>query len=449
MVKLIVPAVAAQVINLLYNIVDRIFIAQIPEQGETALTGVGVSYPILLLISAFASFVGMGAAPLASMRMGAGDMKEANKFLGNGFMMILFFSASLTLIFSVFKEPILLAFGASSETIGYAVDYVSIYVLGTIFVQIALGLNSFITAQGKAKIAMFSVIIGAIINIALDFLFIMVLGYGVKGAATATVIAQACSAAWVMRFLLSSQSVLRLKKENFVPDWKLIGKILALGISPFIMTSTESLVNITLNSNLQKYGNLAFTGGGDVYVGVMTIQQSVMQMIMLPMQGIGQGTLAILSFNYGAKNFDRVREAFKKLICADLIFTCVGCAAAMTFPQVFASIFSDDPLWLETCAKTMPIFFAGVWALGAQNACQVSFMAMGQAKTSLFLACLRKIILLIPLAMIFPRVTGDVVSIFVAEPVADILTSCTTFTIFMIQRKKLLPLDTLPTPKEV
>lgn len=441
MIKLIIPAMTAQIINLLYNIVDRIFIGRIPEIGEIALTGVGVSYPILLLISAFAAFAGMGGAPIASMSMGAGDYDRAEKVLGSAVVMVVGFSALLTTVFSVFKEPILYAFGASEQSIVYAKEYVSIYVCGTIFVQIALGLNTFITAQGKAKIAMTSVMIGALINIALDFLFIVVLNFGVKGAAFATIIAQGCSATWVIRFLCSEKSILRIKKENLRVNTKIILSIMSIGIAPFIMQSTESLVNITLNKNLQEFGNLAFSGGGDHYVGVMTIQQSVMQMIMLPLSGVSQGTQPILGYSYGAKNFARVRETFGKLIRVTMTYTCTCCFLAVTFCGSVASIFTTDASWIATCEKTMPIFFAGVWALGTQHACQCTFMAMGQAKTSLFLACLRKIILLVPLAVLLPRVTGDVVSIFVAEPVADILTSTVTFCLFMWKRKELLPKD--------
>lgn len=441
MIKLIIPAMAAQIINLLYNIVDRIFIGRIPEIGEVALTGVGVCFPILILISAFAAFAGMGGAPLASMSMGAGNHKRAEEILGSAMVMILFFSVSLTVFFSLFKEPILYAFGASESTIAYALEYVSIYVLGTVFVQVALGLNTFITAQGQAKIAMTSVLIGALINITLDYLFIVVIGMGVRGAACATIIAQGCSATWVLKFLFSEKSSLRIRKENLRVDWKTIGSIMALGIAPFIMQSTESLVNITFNKSLQVYGEMVMEGGGDLYVGVMTIQQSVLQMVQLPISGMTQGMQPILAFNFGAKNFMRVREAFWKMIACTMTFSCTATFLVIRFPEAIASIFATDELLIATCGVTMPIFFAGIWAIGAQMACQTTFMSMGQGKTSLFLACLRKIILLIPLAILFPYVTGEVVSIFVAEPVADMLTSATTFTLFLIKRKTLLPTE--------
>lgn len=439
MVKLILPAMVAQIINLLYNIVDRYYISQIPDIGEIALTGVGVAAPILVIIAAFAAFAGNGSAPLASMSMGAGNMERAERILGSAVAMLLMFAVVLTGGIFLFKEQILYAFGASDATVGYGVEYISIYSLGTVFVLFALGLNPFISAQGQAKIAMASVSIGAVINIFLDYLFIIVLDFGVSGAAYATVISQACSALWVVSFLYSKKSQLPLKKEYIRFDWNIMKPCLALGISPFIMYSTESLVTIALNVNLQKYGNLAFVGGGDLYVGVMTIQQSVALLINLPRSAMGTGTQPILSYNFGAKKYDRVRETFWKMFICSTVFSVVTCLFAVFCATPLAKIFTDDVSWLETSARTMPIFFAGVWALGAQNSCQTTFLAMGEAKTSLFLALLRKVILLVPLTYILPAVTGDVVSIFWAVPIADILTSTTTFTVFLHRRKVLLP----------
>ncbi len=439
MIKLIIPSMMAQLINLLYSIVDRYFISQIPDIGEMALTGVGVSSPVLVVIAAFASFAGTGSAPLASMAMGAQDNDRAEAILGNAFAMILVFSVGLTLFFTAYSEPVLYAFGASDQSIGYAMEYISIYVLGTVFVLVALGLNPFISAQGQAKIAMLSVSIGAIVNIILDYLFIVQLNWGVKGAAVATLIAQACSGAWILAFLCGKNAQLPLRRKyiRFTPQ--ILKPALALGIAPFIMHSTESLITISLNRNLQTYGELAFAGGGDLYVGVMTIQQSVSLMIALPRTAMSNGTQPILGYNFGAKNYARVREAFKKLITCTTSFSIVACFLAITFATFWAGIFTDDPLWLETCAKTMPIFFAGTWALGIQNACQTTFLAMGQAKTSLFLALLRKIILLAPLAYILPAVTGNVLTVFMAVPIADMLTVVVTITMFMHKRKTLLP----------
>ncbi len=436
MVKLALPAVAAQFINMLYNIVDRIYIGNIPGTGALALTGVGVTFPILMLVSAFAAFAGMGGAPLASIQLGAGNRAGAEKILGNCFSLLLFFSATLTVLFSLTKRPLLYMFGASDNIIGYAEDYISIYLIGTVFVQLALGLNTFISAQGFATTAMLSVLIGALINIALDPLFIFSFGMGVRGAALATILSQAVSAVWILRFLFSQKSGIRIKPENMKPDKRVLGRVLGLGIAPFIMQSTESLVTITLNTGLQRYG-------GDLYVGSMTIIQSVMQMLVMPVQGITQGTQPIMSYNYGAKNYARVRKTFSLLLTVMLTLTCLGTVAAVFLPGPVAHMFTQDEVLLEIVKARMPIFFGGIWAFGAQMACQSTFMALGEAKISLFLALLRKIVLLIPLALLLPVLLGgNVLGIYLAEPIADILASGTTLTLFLIKRKKLLPEET-------
>lgn len=432
MLKLAVPAVAAQVINMLYNIVDRIYIGHIPQVGDIALTGVGVTFPIIMLISAFAAFAGQGGAPLASIRLGAGDREGAEEILGNSTTMLLIAAVVLTAGFSIFKEPILYAFGASENTIGYAMDYIGIYLVGTVFVQLALGLNTFISAQGKALVAMLSVLIGAILNICLDPVFIFVLHMGVKGAALATILSQAVSAAWVVGFLLSRRSGLRIRRKNLALKGKVVGRVAGLGVAPFIMQSTESLVTVVLNTGMQTYG-------GDLYVGTITIMQSIMQMIVLPTQGITQGTQPIMSYNYGAGNYLRVRQTFKRLLTVTLTVTCTAFVVVALFPGMLARIFTPQPELIALVSRVMPIFFGGMWAFGAQLACQTTFMALGQARTSLFLALLRKVILLVPLAIILPRLTGSVMGIYVAEPIADILASATTLTLFLSRRKKLLP----------
>ena len=432
MLKLAVPSVAAQVINMLYNIVDRIYIGHIPEVGDVALTGVGVTFPIIMLVSAFAAFAGQGGAPLASIRLGAGDRDGAEKILGNSLTMLLMAAVVLTAGFSIFKEPILYAFGASENTIGYAMDYIGIYLIGTIFVQLALGLNTFISAQGKALVAMLSVLIGAILNICLDPVFIFGLNMGVKGAALATILSQAVSAAWVVCFLCSRRSGLRIRPENMRLRASVVGRVAGLGVAPFIMQSTESLVTVVLNTGMQTYG-------GDLYVGSITIMQSIMQMVVLPTQGITQGTQPIMSYNYGAKNYLRVRQTFKRLLTVTLIVTCTSFVVVALFPGMLARIFTPQQELIDLVSRVMPIFFGGMWAFGAQLACQTTFMALGQARTSLFLALLRKVILLVPLAIILPRLTGSVMGIYVAEPIADFLASATTLTLFLSRRKKLLP----------
>ena len=432
MVKLALPAVAAQLINMLYNIVDRIYIGHIEEVGREALTGLGVTFPILMLISAFTAFAGMGGAPLASIHLGAGDREGAEKILGNSTTLLLCLAAVLTTLFSVVKEPLLMAFGASEDTIGYALDYISIYLMGTVFVQLALGLNAYITAQGQALVAMCSVLIGAVLNIILDPLFIFAFRMGVRGAALATIISQGVSACWVVGFLCSRRSGLRIRRKNMGLEAKVIGGIAALGVAPFIMQSTESLVTVVLNSGLQFYG-------GDLYVGTVTVMQSVMQMVVMPVQGITQGVQPIMSYNFGARNYQRVRHTFRLLLRTTLTVTVTACMLVTLFPKPLALIFNDNQELVELVGRVMPVFFAGIWAFGAQMACQVAFMAMGQAKTSLFLALLRKVILLIPLAILLPIVTGNVMGIYVAEPVADVLASATTLTLFLHKRKTLLP----------
>lgn len=436
MLRLAVPAVAAQLINMLYNIVDRIYIGHIPVVGKTALTGLGVSFPILMLVSAFAAFSGMGGAPLASIRLGAGDRKGAEQILGNSTTLLLGTAAVLTVFFSLFKRPLLMAFGASEDTVGYALEYLSIYLLGTVFVQLALGLNTFISAQGKALTSMLSVLIGAVLNIVLDPIFIFGFQMGVRGAALATILSQAVSACWVVGFLCTKRSGLRIRLANMALKKEIVSRIAALGVAPFIMQSTESLVTVVLNSSLQTFG-------GDLYVGTLTIMQSVMQMVVMPVQGITQGTQPIMSYNFGAKNFQRVRQVFKRLLTVTMTVTITAFIIVSLFPGQLAQIFNDDQELVALVDRVMPVFFAGIWAFGAQMACQTTFMALGQAKTSLFLALLRKVILLVPLAILLPRITNSVMGVYIAEPVADILASATTLTIFLTRRKKLLP-----TPKD-
>ncbi len=433
-IRLAVPAMMAQIVNMLYNIVDRIYIGHIAEVGDLALTGVGITYPIILLVSAFAALAGMGGAPLAAIQLGAKNPKGSEKILGNAVTMLLVTATVLTIFFSLFKEPLLYAFGASDEIIGYALDYISIYLMGTIFVQLALGLNTFISAQGKASVAMMSVLIGAGINIILDPILIFGLNMGVRGAATATVLSQAASAIWVVRFLCSEDSIIRIRRANLRPTPKIIVGIMGLGIAPFIMQSTESLVSITLNSGLQTFG-------GDLYVGSMTILQSLMQLITVPIQGLAQGIQPILAFNYGAKNYKRVREGFSVMIRLTLSATTVACLVMVFGAGYLARLFTPSMPLIALVGQAGAIYFAGIWAFGAQIACQNTFMALGQAKISLFLALLRKVFLLVPLAYVLPRVTGDVMTIFWAEPIADITASCTTLTLFLLMRKKLLPSD--------
>ena len=433
MFRLALPAIAAQVVNLLYNIVDRMYIGHIETIGATALTGVGVTFSVIMIISAFGSLIGMGGAPRASIKMGQKDDEGAEQVLGNCFVTLIGISVVLTVIFLIFQKDMLMLFGASKDTIGYAMDYLGIYVCGTIFVQIALGLNMFITSQGFALMGMLTVLIGAVLNIALDPVLIFGLNMGVKGAALATVFSQAVSAAWVLAFLCGKKTKLRLRVRNFRLRGKVILPVLALGVSPFIMQSTESLLNICFNSSLQRYG-------GDVAVGAMTVLTSLMQVYQMPLMGLTQGVQPIVSYNYGAKNYRRVRKAIRLLLIVAMIFSLVFWLAVQLFPQVFVRMFNDDPSLVDTASWALRIYMALVLLLGAQTACQQSFIAIGQAKISLFLALLRKIILLIPLIYLIPLFLEDkVFAVFLAEPVADFLAVATTVTLFALRIRKLLP----------
>lgn len=429
LISLAAPAIVAQLVNVLYNIVDRIFIGRM-DNGELAMAGVGVAFPILMLISAFSALIGMGGAPLCAIKMGEKNNEEAEKIMSNSFAMLLIIAVVLTTGFLIFKEPILWAFGASEATIGYALDYLSIYVLGTIFVQIALGMNSYINTQGFAKIGMMTVVIGAIINIVLDPIFIFVLDMGVKGAALATVAGQMVSALWVLKFLFGKQSILKIRKKYMVPDLKVVGATMALGVSPFIMQSTESLVLISLNTRLSMFG-------GDLAVGAMTIMSSIMQIVVMPLQGLAQGAQPIVSYNYGAKQMDRVKKTFKLTLISCLGFTVIMCSLLMIFPNIFVAIFNNKPELVEITTWAIRIYFLEIFVFGAQIACQQTFLALGQAKISLFLALLRKVVLLVPLIYILPNFFQDkLMGVLVAEPIADIIATLTTVTCFMIFYKK-------------
>ncbi len=433
--KLATPAIIAQLVNVLYNIVDRIFIGRM-QNGDLAMAGVGVAFPIILIIMAFSALVGAGGAPLVAIKMGEKNNDGAEKIMCTSFVMLIIVAIILTVGLLIFKEPILWAFGASESTIGYATDYLGIYLSGTIFVMIALGMNPFINTQGFAKVGMMTVAIGAIINIILDPILIFGLGMGVKGAATATVLSQVVSAVWVLKFLFGKRTILKIRKKYLRLDIKIAASVLSLGIAPFIMQSTESLVLISLNNQLQTYG-------GDLAVGAMTIMSSIMQIIMLPNMGLTQGAQPIMSYNYGAKQIDRVKKTFKLMFLICISFTTIMWASLMIFPQIFVSIFNNDQALMEITSWSIRIYFAGIFIVGAQIACQQTFLSLGQAKISLLIALLRKIILLIPLVFILPSfLENKLFAVLLAEPVADILATSVTILCFVVFYKKtLLVLD--------
>lgn len=428
--KMGMPAVAAQIINLLYNIVDRVYIGHIPEVGDVALTGVGLSIPVVVLLAAFASFVGGGGAPLASIALGQGNREKAEKIVGNSVTLLAAFSILLFTVFYATKRPLLFAIGASENTFPFADAYLKIYLIGTPFVLVTVGLNSYISAQGRAGIAMLTTLIGAVINIALDPLFIYAFHMGVSGAAVATVISQAVSCLWIIGFLVSKKASLRIKKEYLKPEAVIVSGIAGLGIAPFVMTATESFISIVMNSGLEKYG-------GDTYVGALTVAQSTMQFITVPVNGFGQGVTPVISYNYGAGNVKRVKQAFKQLFIILYVYTAGFAVIEMIAPGPFAALFSTKAELVGLSSKVIPIFVAGMLVFGIQRACQTTFLALGQAKTSLFIALLRKVFLLIPFALIFPRIWG-VMGIYYAEPVADTLAALTCGTIFLVRFPKIL-----------
>lgn len=426
---LAVPAITSQVVNALYNMVDRMYIGHIPEVGSAALTGVGVCFPIIMIISAFAYLFGMGGAPRASIFMGKKDNDAAEKILGNCTTSLMIIAVLLTVLVLIFQEPLLYLFGASENTIGYAMDYMTIYAIGTIFVQLTLGLNAFISAQGFSKISMLTVVIGAVTNIVLDPIFIFGLNMGVQGAAVATVMSQALSAIWAFWFLSGKNTILKLKRENLKINFHILLPCIALGVAPFAMQATESVLVLCFNSSLLKYG-------GDLAVGAMTILSSVMQFAMLPLQGLTQGGQPIISYNYGAKQGDRVQKAFKLQTISCFSYSSILWLLIMIFPSLFVAIFTSDPQLTEITIWALRIYMAGVLLMGIQISCQQTFIAFGNSKKSAFLAVFRKILVLIPLIYILPMFISDqVFAVFLAEPIADTIAVLTTSTMFYFEMK--------------
>ena len=431
--SLAIPTITAQLINMLYNIVDRIYIGHIPESGALALTGVGVCMPLIMIVSAFAALVGSGGAPRASIHMGKQDYDQAEKILGNCFTLQVVISAILTAVLFLFNRKFLLAFGASENTIEYAVSYMNIYSLGTIFVELTLGMNMFITAQGFAKTGMLSVLIGAVCNIVLDPVFIFGMHMGVRGAALATVLSQACSTIWVLAFLTGKKTRLKIRLRNMGLTPSVILPCVALGAATFVMQSSESIISICFNSSLLKYG-------GDIAVGAMTILTSAMQFAMLPLQGLGQGAQPIISYNYGARNAERVKGAFQLLLKVSLIYSTLIWLFVQVVPQAFAGMFTSDAELLAFTSRALRIYMACVFMFGIQIACQMAFTSIGFAKESIIVAVTRKFILLLPLIYILPHVlTGNqTFAVYTAEPVADFLAVTFTALLFRRQFKKAL-----------
>ena len=439
LLKLAVPTVVAQLVNLLYNIVDRIYIGHIPEVGRTALTGIGLCFPVIYLITAFTMLVAQGGAPRAAIAMGQGDNDRAERIMGSCFTCLVGTALVLTVLFWIFGERLLWLFGCSEETILYALPYMQIYSGGSLFVMMALGMNLFVTTQGFTTVSMRTVLIGAVANIVLDPIFIYGLHMGVQGAALATVISQAISGTWVVCFLMGKKTTLRLRADRLRPSWRLMAPVLALGISPFIMQSTEALLNISFNASLQRYG-------GDVAVGAMTIASTVLQMVWIPSQGLGQGAQPIISYNYGARNAKRVKEAFFALLKASCTLMMTFWLLVELFPQAFIRIFNSDPALMDTAVWTLRVYVASLGLFGIQLTVQQTFMSIGKAKASLFIACLRKIILLIPLIFLLPRFfENKVLAVFLAEPVSDLISiAASAVTFFFVFRSAMAKLEQDP-----
>lgn len=431
MMSMGIPTLVAQIINLLYNIIDRIYIGHIPEVGATALTGVGLALPMIVIISAFSAFVGAGGAPLSAIALGRGQKEEAERILGNGFSLLLIFSAFLMILFFIIKRPVLFLIGASDATFPFANEYMTIYIFGTLFVQISLGMNPYITAQGCSRTAMLSVLIGAVLNIALDPLFIFGFGMGIRGAALATVISQFVSAVWVLRFLTRKERAMGIRKNYLKIRGKIVAKIMSLGVAPFIMQATESFISIVMNSGLQRYG-------GDMYVGTLTIMQSVMQFVSIPVSGFTQGVQPIMSYNFGAGNIERVKKTYFTMLGIVMSYTILLTISIMAIPGIFARMFTDSSELISLVEKILPVFVCGMLVFGVQMSSQTTFLALGQARISLFIALLRKVILLIPLAIILPKLTGDVMFIYYAEPISDVTSALTCGILFACLFGKIL-----------
>ena len=434
--KLALPTALAQLVNMLYNIVDRIYVGHIPETGSLALAGLGVTYPIIVLITAFSNLIGMGGAPRASVAMGRGDYKTAEKILGNCITLLVVLSVLLSVVFTIFGEPILMAFGASENTLPYAMSYLRIYLLGTLFVQFTLGMTPFITNQGFAKTSMATTCIGAISNIILDPVFIFGFNMGVQGAAIATILSQAISAVWVLAFFTGKRSVLRIRKANLAPDGKTLALVLSLGVSPFLMTATECVIQLAFNTGAATYG-------GDSAVAIMSILFSVAQIANLPVQGFCQGAQPVVGFNFGAQKLARVRQAFKIMLAVSMGVTTVVVGAVEIAPQLFLGLFSSDAGLIALGTAPLRIYMLGYFFMGAQLACQQTFLGLGEAKISMFIALLRKVILLLPLSLVIPRVFGalglsQLLGLYLAEPISDIVSASTcTILFFVIEWKKL------------
>ena len=414
------PMTLAQLINLLYNIIDRMYIGHLPENATLALTGLGLTFPILMLVTAFSNLFGMGGAPLFSIARGRQEDDRASDIMGTTFTMLLLSGILLTVIGLLIKEPLLYLFGASDQTFPYADRYLSIYLLGSTFVMFSLGMNNFINAQGFAKKGMLTVLIGAVLNILLDPIFIFVLKMGVQGAALATVISQFVSALWVLRFLTGNEAVIRLKKDSLKVHFPLLKEIVALGTSGFVMSFTNSAVQIVCNATLQNFG-------GDIYVGVMTVINSIREVVSMPVNGISSASQPVLGYNYGAKEYKRVKEGIKFMSATCIIYTTLIWILLLLFPRPFIHIFNSNSKLLTLGVPAMTIYFFGFFMMSLQFSGQSTFVSLGRSKNAVFFSLFRKVIIVIPLTLILPHIAGlGVNGVFLAEPISNFIggTAC-------------------------
>lgn len=435
--KMGMPCVLAQLVNLLYNIVDRIYIGNMADAGGYALAGLGLCAPILTIISAFSSFVSGGGAPLAAKALGENNPERAQKILNNGFVLLCAFSVTLGMTAFFVKRPLLYVIGASDNTYVYAEDYLSFYLIGTLFVQLSVGLNTFLTAQGKSAMAMLSMIIGAALNIGLDPLFIFTLKLGIKGAAIATVISQLASCIFIICVLLKKNATLRLDIRYMKPELKIVLAILGLGLAPFVMSATESVIGFVLNGRLKYYGDLEGEGLGDMHVSSLAVLQSVMMLISVPVSGFTQGVTPVLAYNFGAKNKERLKRAYFITLAACWAYCTFSAVLMMSFPHMFGRMFTGNVEILKITDRYLPVFVGGMLVFGIQRACQTTFVAVTDAKISLFIAVLRKIILLVPFAVLFPMALG-VGGVYWAECAADGIAAMLCGIIFFFRFRKIL-----------
>lgn len=422
-----VPMIAAQILNLLYNIVDRIYIGMIPEVGQLALGGLGLCFPVIMLVTAFTNLFG-GAAPLCGIARGAGDQEEAERVMGNAFAMLLISGMILMSVGLVFHRPILYLFGASDVTYGYAAEYMVIYLLGTIPVMIALGMNPYINSQGFPRIGMLTVLLGAVINIILDPVFIFWFGMGVRGAATATAISQTISALWVLKFLTGKQAVLRLRKSSMQLSAVRVKNIVALGLSSFVMSFTNSLVQVACNATLQQFG-------GDLYISIMTILNSIREIAQTPVNGLSSGASPVLSFNYGERQYRKVRQGIWFVAVTCIVYTLVIWGVMFLFPEIFISIFNREASLMKDAVPAMHVYFFGFCMMALQFAGQNAFTALGKAKFAVFFSLLRKVVIVVPLTLLLPRIGGlGVTGVFLAEPISNLIggTACFVTMLFTI-----------------